>query len=232
MKKSIIIILVLLGQRLSALSIYPSPPKPEHFSNKLKQLYWGNLHEKVDSNSRFRKGNSYFSLGAVSSTFLNNDAFYSPLGEPLFPLALQIKYEYALSDRLGIGLNTFHQYRQGFLQKPYPDSFAGLGLPANSPYRFQQYLYGMYPMLYLHSKKNRLIHHYFGIGFGIEGKNRIVNKNDIERASIQYDNKRLDLLLGVNTKIYKNVKIYLETSILSLNFGLLYQFQQKSPSSK
>jgi hypothetical protein len=111
MKKRIFIALVLLGPYLSALATNHYAPQKQDFLNKSTQMDWEKQLEKVDSNARFRKGNSYFSLGAVSSTLLNNDAFYSPLGEPTFPLAVQLKYEYALSDRVGIGLNTFYQYR-------------------------------------------------------------------------------------------------------------------------
>jgi len=224
MKKKIIVALVLLGPYLSALATHPTTTKTEHYPYKPCQLGWEKLFEKADSNARFRKGNSYFFLGAVSSTLLNNDAFYSPLGEPMFPFAVQLKYEYALSDRLGIALNSFYQYRQGFLQYPFPSDVFGLQIPANNPYKFQQHIYGLYPFVFIHAKRNRLIHHYFGLGIGVEEKHKIASKNDIEKASKQYSFGKINLLFGINATVYKNVKIYSEASVQSLNFGLLYQF--------
>jgi hypothetical protein len=224
MKKRIFVAFVLIGPYLSALSTNPTTLKTAQYPYKPSQLDWAKQLKKVDSNSRFRKGNSYFSLGAVSSTLLNNDAFYSPLGEPKFPLAVQLKVEYALSDRIGIALNSFYQFRQGFLQYPYPSNVFGLQIPANSSYKFQQHIYGFYPFVFIHAKRNRLIHHYFGLGIGNEVKNKIAFKNDLERAKEQYSFGKINLLFGINALVYKNVKIYSEASVQSLNFGLLYQF--------
>ena len=186
---------------------------------------WGwSAHAQV-----FQKGQSVVHGGVVYNAELNN-LYFDYENQPR-PPAFHLKYEYALTSKIGLGLSSTHFFFTGqpLLTMDSFDFTWKYYVPSAYSNRYQTYQFSVVPKIQYHSRFNKNVNGYVGFGMGIRGTLETFFKNDVERISRQYLRLTAELNAGLRAKLNEEFQMYAEIGFgpAAFSAGLVYCIPRK-----
>jgi hypothetical protein len=184
----------------------------------------------ADSLKVFQKGHSYFHFG-VDINGLYLDKQYSLSGIQSFPLAYHWKYEYALTNRIGLAFSSM-QFVVQTEPKLYMDSldlaWKFWGIPNSFLNRYRNYQFSYVPKIQFHSRRGKWLDSYVGFGVGIRGDFETFFNSDINVKKQRGAWFCAELNAGLRARFSDQWLAYAEMGFgpSALTAGLVYHFHR------
>jgi hypothetical protein len=218
--KKILLLILLFAAAFAKAQIYQSD-KGYHPKKK---------PDLADSLKVFQKGHSYFHFGVDYNAIMVNQ-YYSLPGIQNFPPAYHFKYEYALTNRIGLALSSM-QFVLQTEPKLYMDTFRlqGRFWPISNSFlnRYRNYQFSYVPKFQWHSRRGKWLDSYVGFGMGIRGDFETFFNSDINNKKLRGAWFCAELNAGLRAKLSDQWLLYAEMGFgpSALTAGMVYHFHR------